>query len=177
MRYTTIIDISESSTLYKSANCRLLYLHLILKCGYHDDDRDLLHTSFASMASSLGITLSACRHAVSMLERAGLLKRDGNVWLVKKFVAQEPITPRPKTVKTAKQSDVIKRRQQDQERRELEIEQSRHERELLEKKGKTPFMVYYEGLLAKAANGDMEAADAVKRQAKMYEQHKQAMKK
>ena len=69
MRYTTVIDISDYRHIYKSANCRLVYLHLVLKAGYHDDDRDIVDVSIRNLAMRVGISVSATRHALRMLEK------------------------------------------------------------------------------------------------------------
>ena len=73
MRYTTIIDISEIQPIYRNVNARLVYLHLVLKSGYHDNDRDLVSISLRRIAAEVGLTLSATRHAISQLEKAQLL--------------------------------------------------------------------------------------------------------
>lgn len=102
MRYTTVIDISEFRATYRNLNARLLYLHLALKSGYHDDDRDLIATSIRRMASDAGLTISAVRHALATLERDGLVKKaeDGRLRILKWIVAEVP-TPRrqPKAAK------------------------------------------------------------------------------
>lgn len=89
MRYTTIIDISEFPAIYRNRNARLLYIHMALKAGYHDYDRDLLTTSIRSLSSQTGLTVSAVRHALLQLESCQLLTRDGLAWRVKKFVLEE----------------------------------------------------------------------------------------
>lgn len=103
MRYTTVIDISEYRATYKNLNARLLYLHLALKSGYHDDDRDLIATSIRRMSSDAGLTVSAVRHALATLERDGLVTKteDGRLKILKWIVAEVP-TPRrqPKAAKT-----------------------------------------------------------------------------
>lgn len=96
MRYTTIIDITEFPAVYKNHNARLLYLHLVLKSGYHDQDRDLVSMSLRSMAEQAGLTLSATRHAIGQLERAGLLTKEGDRWRAKKWFIENPPSPRPR---------------------------------------------------------------------------------
>lgn len=96
MRYTTIIDITEISDVYRNKNARLIYLHLALKAGYHDDDRDVLQTSIRMTAGTVGLTVSATRHALAVLERAGLLKRTETGWTVTKWIQAAEPTPRPK---------------------------------------------------------------------------------
>lgn len=97
MRYTTVIDISEISEIYKNPTARLLYLHMSLKAGYHDTDRDLVRLSIRRLSADVGVTVSATRHALRQLERAGLLTREGDLWRVKKWVEEQQITTRAKT--------------------------------------------------------------------------------
>lgn len=94
MRYTTLIDISEVPEVYGNMNARLLYLHMVLKSGYHDDDRDTLRASFRQLAAAVGLTLSATRHALRILGASGLIQKEGEVWRVKKWIALSPPTPR-----------------------------------------------------------------------------------
>lgn len=97
MRYTTVIDITEITEVYKNATARLIYLHMSLKAGYHDVDRDLVKLSIRRLSADVGVTVSATRHALRQLERAGLLTRDGDLWRVKKWVEEQQITTRAKT--------------------------------------------------------------------------------
>lgn len=134
MRYTTVIDISDIESVYKNANCRLIYLHMALKCGYHDSDRDQLHMSLRALASSTGLTLSATRYAVKLLMNAKLLTRSGEIWRVLKWVQPETITARPKTKAQAAEQkaagEIIDRqRQDDQERLEKERKAAQAEEE------------------------------------------------
>lgn len=94
MRYTTIIDISEFPAIYRNRNARLLYIHMALKSGYHDDDRDVLDCSIRRLSAAVGLSISATRHALAILERAGLVTKDGIKWRVKKFVLEQKITSR-----------------------------------------------------------------------------------
>ena len=105
MRYTTLIDITEQPALYRNKNARLLYLHMVLKAGYHDNDRDILDKSFRILASEVGLTLSATRHAVAQLEAAGLLKKEQGSWRVKKWIVQEIPTPRTQKTTDRKNGD------------------------------------------------------------------------
>lgn len=94
MRYTTLIDISELPDVYRNKNARILYMHMVLKSGYHDQDRDELAMSIRRLASDTGLTLSATRFALAQLEKAGLLKKEQRSWRVKKWIVQEIPTPR-----------------------------------------------------------------------------------
>lgn len=174
MRYTTIIDISEYS-FYRNENCRLLYLHLCLKAGYHDHDRDLVMVSLRQLERQLGMTLSAIRFAVAQLESAGLLTRNGNIWTVKKWIAEQPISSRPKNKKQEESIQRAALREQEREAEERRMEIERAKRENLRQQGKTQFMLYYEEMQQRAQNGDAAASAIVERRKKDYEQAKQAM--
>lgn len=94
MRYTTAIDITELPQVYRNVNARLLYLHMTLKCGYHDDDRDLLDASIRTLAADVGITIAATRHALVVLERAHLVSKEGAKWRVTKWLMSPEVTKR-----------------------------------------------------------------------------------
>lgn len=94
MRYTTVIDISDMPEVYRNQAARLLYIHMALAAGYHDEDRDQIRQSLRVMAARAGLTLSAVRHALGLLQRAGLVSKDGDAWKVKKWFVDTPPTPR-----------------------------------------------------------------------------------
>lgn len=96
MRYTTIIDISEMPAVYRNQNARLVYLHMALRSGYHDEDRDQIDISIRRLADATGLTVSATRHALKQLLDAGLVVRHDNKMVVKKWLVQETPSPRPK---------------------------------------------------------------------------------
>ena len=123
MRYTTIIDLSEYPQLYRSANARLLYLHLVLKSGYHDDDRDLIDCSLRRLSMETGLTLSAVRCALDALLKYNLVTRQGPLLQVRKFVLERSITPRSKS-----------RKQEQLDAAEAQIQMERHARAAQQKK-------------------------------------------
>ena len=94
MRYTTLIDITEYPSIWRNNNAIKLYVYMTLKCGYHDDDRDMIKAGYRTLAAATGMTTEACRHALKMLQREGLLSRDGDSWRVTKFVLERKITKR-----------------------------------------------------------------------------------
>lgn len=96
MRYTTIIDISEIQDVYRNSNVRLVYLHLVLKSGYHDDDLDKIKLSVRGIMYGTGLSLSAVRHALQVLEKNGLLERRNGSTYVRKFLYQKAAKKRPK---------------------------------------------------------------------------------
>lgn len=100
MRYTTIVDISQIQDIYRNPNLRLVYLHLCLRSGYHDDDRDKIRISIRKLADEVGLTVSATRHALARLQAEHFLARVGETWMVRKYVIDNPPTPRQKTKNT-----------------------------------------------------------------------------
>lgn len=177
MRYTTIIDLSEYSSLYRNHNVRLVYLHMVLKSGWHDEDRDILDMSIRALAQGAGLSIAAVRHALKQLEKSQLVVRQGNVWSVRKWVLQETPTPRPRTIKGKKQIEVSERRAAEQAQLDSKLEQSRIEREQMHAAGKTSFMLYYEALQKKAAAGDVDAQELVARHRATYEAQIKSTKK
>lgn len=103
MRYTTVIDITEFPQIYRNLNARLVYIHMALKAGYHDDDRDICRLSIRNLSADVGITVSATRNALLQLEKSGLISKGSDCWIVKKWVLQE--SPTPRTHKTASNKD------------------------------------------------------------------------
>ena len=171
MRYTTIIDISEYPQLYRSASVRLVYLHLVLKSGYHDDDRDLCGVSVRRLANECGLTVAATRHALALLEKYAMIKRQGSMLLVRKWVVEKAITPRARTQAQARQKEARELEELDRARRDKQLRAEEKRREDLRASGKTPFMVYYEGLLVKAKEGDPEAIRLVEVHRNTYQAH------
>lgn len=124
MRYTTVIDITDFQQIYRNIHARLVYIHMALKAGYHDDDRDICRLSIRSLAADVGITVSATRNALLQLEESGLISRSSDCWIVKKWILQETATPR--TQKTASNKDSklsaeIRKNEQEQEERARQI--------------------------------------------------------
>lgn len=171
MRYTTIIDLSEYPSLYKSESVRLVYLHLVLRSGYHDHDRDLCQISIRRLEMETGLTLSAVRCALSRLTAAQLIERQGQLWKVKKFLVDQPITPRAKTEKKLKQQEVDTETERIREERNRQAELTAERRKRERQQGKTSYMIYYEQMQEKAKAGDPEAIDFVRVNAETYKMH------
>lgn len=94
MRYTTILDLRDWPKLYKNPNCRLIYLHLVLLARYEDTYKDWCHVSFRRLAADVGLTESATRHAIKILEASKLIRRkNGWIW-VAKWLKDPTVTPR-----------------------------------------------------------------------------------
>lgn len=173
MRYTTVIDISEITAVYRNTNARILYLHMVLKSGYHDDDRDILDMSIRRLSYSSGLSVSATRHALQVLEKNNLIRKQGSVYVVRKFLEVQDITPRVKTARQQKAIEAAAERRHEQERRAREDAIERQRRENLKASGKTDFMIYYEGLIERAEAGDTRAQELVRRHRQTYEEQKQ----
>lgn len=124
MRYTTVIDISELPEIYRNTTARLIYIHMSLKAGYHDSDRDLVNVSIRRLSADVGVTVSATRHALHLLERSGLLTREGQLWRIKKWVEEQTITTRAKTKR--EMMDQIQRLERQKQQAVLEIAHQEH---------------------------------------------------
>lgn len=163
MRYTTVIDISQIPTVYRNVNARILYYHLAMIAGYHDVDRDLVDISIRRLALGAGLTVSATRHALGVLTRAGLLSKQGQIFIVKKWVEEQTVTTRPKTARQQQQLAQVAAARAERERqaKELEIESIR--RQQLQASGKSSLQLWREDLERRAAAGDLDAKDTLKR--------------
>lgn len=171
MRYTTLIDIREIPEVYRNNNTRLLYLHLVLLAGYHDDDRDIVRCSLRNLAAQSGLTLSATRHAIAVLIKWRLLLHRKSYFKVVKFIDEKPISPRAKIRKAQELKNNLAADQAQQQEREAREQAQKAELSALEGQGKSSFMVFYEQQLARAAAGDQEAAESVRRNKAQYERH------
>ena len=173
MRYTTIIDIREFPQIYKNDHVKLVYLHLVLISGYHDEDRDQTSISIRQICYDTGLSLSAVRHSLKVLISAGLLTRSGITWTVKKFVLDKPISPRIRSEKKRSAAENLERERiikEEQNQREKE-EKRKYQEEI--KAGKNPLKEMVKGLMIRAENGDQEAFENLKRYKVIVEQIKQ----
>lgn len=175
MRYTTIIDMTATPELYKCVNARLVYLHLCLIAGYHDYDRDIAHIGLRTLAEQVGITFSAVRHAIKLLERYHYIERSPLGWKVTKWLPSEQPTPRPKKVPKKESTSIAAERDTANLERERAADLQRQERERLHAQGKTSYMLYYESRLEQANNGDLEAAAWCEHNRKIYESQQSIM--
>lgn len=157
MRYTTIIDISEIDAVWRSYSTRLVYLYMVLKCGYHDDDRDLFRMSIRDMSWRLHISVSAVRHALAVLSRHSLISQTSpGCYMVVKWVETPSIAKR-KTRKEKQQEDQAQIRQQEAARIERQRQQEYAYRDNLKSQGLTSFDIRLQNLKKKADQGDLEA--------------------
>ena len=173
MRYTTIIDIREFPQIYRNNNAKLVYLHLVLISGYHNEDRDQTTISIRQISYDTGLTVSAVRHSLKVLVSAGLLSRNGIIWNVTKFVLEKPISPRIRSEKKRSAAENLERERiikEEQNQREKE-EKRKYQEEI--KAGKNPLKEMVKDLMKRAQNGDQEAAENLKRYKAIVEQIKQ----
>ena len=70
MNKWVIIQDARELPCYKNVNARLAYLHAAMGC---DIGTYVYTTSLRRMASDVGITLDALRHALKVLQRDGLI--------------------------------------------------------------------------------------------------------
>lgn len=119
MRYTTIIDIRDLPSVWNNPNITRAYLFLSLASGYHESDRDLVKVSVRGLAALTGMSVAASRHALTQLQKAGLITRQADTWRVTKFVITETPAARPKT-KREQQLEIerLKRQQEEKEYQE-----------------------------------------------------------
>lgn len=173
MRYTTIIDIREFPQIYRNDNAKLVYLHMVLISGYHNEDRDQTTISIRQISYDTGLTVSAVRHSLKVLISAGLLSRNGIIWNVTKFVLEKPISPRIRSEKKRSAAENLERERiikEEQNQREKE-EKRKYQEEI--KAGKNPLKEMVKDLMKRAQNGDQEAAENLKRYKAIVEQIKQ----
>lgn len=117
MRYTTIIDLREVGELYRNVNARLVYLHMVLASGYHEQDRDVVGISVRGLAAQTGCSVAAVRHALHVLEQAGLCSRQGGTLRVTKYVIpDEYAKPRARTKEQARQQAIAADRREKEEK-------------------------------------------------------------
>lgn len=168
MRYTTIIDLSEFPAVYRNKNVRLVYLHLVLKSGYHDNDRDLIDISIRNLACGVGLSVSATRHALHILEQAHMIRRSGPLWHVRKFIIEQEISPRAKTQKEAKKKAAAAAEQQASQELNIRLDEERERRQNLRQNNTSDFIMYYEDVVRRAQAGDVDAQETARKRREMY---------
>lgn len=168
MRYTTIIDLSEFPAVYRNKNVRLVYLHLVLKSGYHENDRDLIDISIRNLAWSVGLSVSATRHALRILEQARMIKHAGPLWHVRKFIIEQEITPRAKTQRESKRAAAAAVEKARNQALNTQLDQERERRQNLQDNNTSDFIIYYEDVVRRAKAGDVDAQETMRKRKDMY---------
>lgn len=128
MRYTTVIDISEFPDIYRNRNACRVYIHMALKSGYHDADRDVIRVSVRRLAADCGISVAASRHALGVLQRAGLVASEAGAWRVRKWVLD--VKPTPRRQSNTAPAAAAQPFDADADAREIALR--RHDREMLQ---------------------------------------------
>lgn len=168
MRYTTLLDITEFPYLYRNRNVRLCYLHLVLKSGYHDSDRDLIEISIRRLADDVGITMGAARHALKVLKVYELIDFHGTTIEVKKWLIPDTISPRTRST-NGKSSEAAT---QVQLQKQLELEKSSSERSEYQRRLKeertTGFMLFFEQKYKDYMAGDGSQLASLRRNISAY---------
>lgn len=119
MRYTTVIDISQCPDIYRNINARLLYLHMVLTCGYHDNDKDLVRKSVRQLSAETGITKSATENALRLLKKFDLVRKIRGRLYVRTWAPEQPIT-KPKRKAQDIKDQAIEQEREDKQRQLLE---------------------------------------------------------
>lgn len=174
MRYTTIIDLREWPILYRSPSVRLVHLHLALSSGYHADDRDKSPQSLRQLAAETGLTLSAIRHGLKQLEKAGLISTNNGERIVTKFVMPKEIPARPSAGKLTNgyspEAWAIISAYTDSQMEQIKFV------EQLRRQNKTFLMWRYEQLYRLYQNGDKTTEKYLRANWKQYQTDQQKMK-
>ena len=133
---------------------------MVLKSGYHDDDRDQCRFSIRRLSYDSGLTISAVRHALGVLQRFGLVVHENGVFFVKKFVLEKPISPRIRSEKKRKEAE--QREIERQFKEEEEKRQKEEKRRYLESwKNGNPLENQVRELMKKAEAGDLIAKETL----------------
>lgn len=148
MRYTTIIDVTEVPDIWRNPNAVRLYFFMAMKCGYHDNDRDVLKISIRNLAFMAGLTLSACRHALKVLQGHGLISQSNDAWVVKKFLLDQTITPRSSNKK--RQAEI--NREQEQQLLDKKLDEERRARNGELQQDPAAFIEQYEYYMKEPTN-------------------------
>lgn len=125
MRYTTIIDITDLP-IWRNTNVLRLYYFACMKCGYHDNDRDILQISIRKLSYLLDMSISAVRHSLKVLHAAGLIiPVQESTYRVIKWVDNQEISKRKSKRELQLQVESMTREQQRQQQEQLEQEQKK----------------------------------------------------
>lgn len=125
MRYTTIIDVTQCPDIYRNIKARLLYLHMVLNCGYHDNDKGLVRKSVRQLAEETGITKSATEHALRQLVRWQLARRTRGKLYVVNWWPEQPITKPKRKAQEVKEQAIALEREAKNREREAEVQRSK----------------------------------------------------
>lgn len=154
----------DYADLYANINIRIVYLHLCLAAGYHDDDRDICNDSIRQLSRHCHITVSATRNALQQLTKAGLLQRESDSLRVTKWVMQKQISKRAtSTMSDNTQANLAEIRRREAEKRDAEERKYLQRRAELEEQGIDERELAMITIIAKACAGDAKSQDVCKR--------------
>lgn len=162
MRYTTIIDISTIDTIYNNINSVRIYLHCCLKCGYSEENKDLIMISIRQLSRELNISISAVRNSLKQLQKFGLISISGGIIKVNKWL-ENPEYAKRKTSRQIKLEEVKQEIESKKQADKLQDEQERRAKIEMLRKGYTPYMKVYMGYLEAAKKGDEQARELVRK--------------
>lgn len=111
MRYTTVIDITQCPDIYRNTNARLLYFHMVLVCGYHDNDKGLVRKSVRQLAAETGITKSAVENALRQLKKFDLVRKNRGRLYVRTWAPEQPITKPKRRAQEIKDQAIAQERE------------------------------------------------------------------
>lgn len=125
MRYTTIIDIAQCPEIYRNVNARLTYLHMVLTCGYHDNDKGLVRKSVRQLSAETGITKSAVENALRLLKKFDLVRKNRGKLYVRTWAPEQPITKPKRKAQEIKDQAIAQEREAKNREREMEAQRAR----------------------------------------------------
>lgn len=125
MRYTTIIDIAQCPEIYRNINARLTYLHMVLTCGYHDNDKGLVRKSVRQLSAETGITKSATENALRLLKKFDLVRKNRGRLYVRTWAPEQPITKPKRKAQDIREQAIVQEREEKQRQLLERIEESK----------------------------------------------------
>ena len=125
MRYTTIIDVTQCPEIYRNINARLTYLHMVLTCGYHDNDKGLVRKSVRQLSTETGITKSATENALRLLKKFDLVRKNRGRLYVRTWAPEQPITKPKRKAQEVKDQAIAQEREAKNQEREAEVQRSK----------------------------------------------------
>lgn len=125
MRYTTIIDIAQCPEIYRNINARLTYLHMVLTCGYHDNDKGLVRKSVRQLSLETGITKSATENALRLLKKFDLVRKNRGRLYVRTWAPEQPITKPKRKAQDIRDQAIAQEREAKNQEREAEVQRAK----------------------------------------------------
>lgn len=172
MRYTTIIDVTETP-IWSNINALRLYYWACMKCGYHDNDRDILRVSLRDMSHRLNMSLSAVRHSLKVLQAASLIiPVQESTYRVVKWIDNQEISKRKSKRELQLQVESMTREQQRQQQEQYELEQKKiieKQRKQRQQRGESVLDMRIRNARQAVAAGDEYAKETLRKLLKQKE--------